>query len=90
MPNRTDKLTDEFLENRAANPGDDLRDEDEEEYCDQQSHDKGRWQTTHTFTAARNRWLVFEKIHTRFFFCLHASNVATEPLKGEQKDGERV
>lgn len=38
------RVTDEFLENRAANPRYDLRDEDEEEYRGQQSHDEGRWQ----------------------------------------------
>jgi hypothetical protein len=45
----SERFTDEFLENRAANPRDDLRDEDEEEYCDQQSHEVGG--RSHTFTA---------------------------------------
>ena len=44
----SERITDEFLENRAANPRDYLRDEDEGEYCDQQSHDEGRWQNALT------------------------------------------
>lgn len=42
------RVTDEFLENRAANPRYDLGDEDEEEYRGQQSHDEGRWQDART------------------------------------------
>jgi len=44
----SERITNEFLENRAANPRDYLRDEDEGEYCDQQSHDEGRWQSVPT------------------------------------------
>ena len=43
---RSKRFADKFLENRAANPGGDLGDEDEEEYCDQQGHGGGRWQNT--------------------------------------------
>lgn len=32
-------MTDEFLQNGASDPGDELRDEDEEEYREQEGHD---------------------------------------------------
>jgi len=53
MSKRSERSTDEFLENRGANPGDGLGDEDEEEYCDQQRHDGGRWQSTQVYSSTR-------------------------------------
>lgn len=42
--NRSESVTNKVLENRAADPRDDLRDEDEDEYRGQQSHDEVSWQ----------------------------------------------
>ena len=46
--NRSESVSNEFLENRAANPRDCLRDEDEDEDRDQQGHDEGGWQDVPT------------------------------------------
>jgi len=56
MVNGSERSTDKFLENRAADPRNDLRDEDEEEYGDQQSHDGGRWQSTRGYSSTLSLW----------------------------------
>ena len=59
-----ERAANEFLENRAANPRDYLRDEDEGEYCDQQSHGKVRWQNVLTRFQMIGCCCLYHGIHT--------------------------